>query len=634
MRFVLRAVLSATVCVLALTSTAFAQLTVVGHTPAINAGNQDPLTDVVIDFDRALDATSLLGPGASFQVFGVQRGRVSGSFALENGGTRVRFTPDLPHFAGEVIKVILSEDLQALDTSFLRTEGYSFEFTVATASATATFTEINSLSVRDVPTTSVRVYGGLPCDLDADGFLDLVAVNEDASDLRVFLNSGDCAGGFTGYSTPTTPVGSVPSPNATADFDLDGNIDVVTANIGGSSISVALGDGAGSFASSQARGVAVLDVNGDGAPDIVSANSSSGNLTLFVNDGTGSFGSGTSFDGGCSGEWGLAAADFNEDGIQDLVVGCRFGQQVVVHLGNGDETFTAQTPINLAGQVWMIYCGDVNADGHVDVSTGNGPSGTGSILLGDGSGGLSAPTTLPSSSFVVATDLGDIDGDGDLDWILSDFGGGDFTLFENDGLGSFTVKETFQADANSSDVVFMDFDNDRDLDMLLLDEIADVVRFYENDTDAGQTFCGGEGGLCPCGNAGLPCRGCENSAGDGGVLLTTASFSPNGSGGGTVDLLGAGYPAMGTPAVVAIRGTAQENGGAGSTFGDGLLCVQAPIVRLGAAFAIDGNSSLTINHGSMAGAGTFHYQLWYRNSAASFCTPDRFNLSNGVTLVW
>jgi hypothetical protein len=27
------------------------------------------------------------------------------------------------------------------------------------------------------------------------------------------------------------------------------------------------------------------------------------------------------------------------------------------------------------------------------------------------------------------------------------------------------------------------------------------------------------------------------------------------------------------------------------------------------------------------------YQVWYRNSAA-FCTPDVFNLSNGLVVTW
>jgi hypothetical protein len=40
-------------------------------------------------------------------------------------------------------------------------------------------------------------------------------------------------------------------------------------------------------------------------------------------------------------------------------------------------------------------------------------------------------------------------------------------------------------------------------------------------------------------------------------------------------------------------------------------------------------------HGAMVGAGTFHYQIWYRSQPASYCDPlAAFNLSNGRSLVW
>jgi hypothetical protein len=37
--------------------------------------------------------------------------------------------------------------------------------------------------------------------------------------------------------------------------------------------------------------------------------------------------------------------------------------------------------------------------------------------------------------------------------------------------------------------------------------------------------------------------------------------------------------------------------------------------------------------GAIAVAGTRHYQVRYRNPA-SFCTPEVFNYSNGVSVAW
>jgi hypothetical protein len=69
-------------------------------------------------------------------------------------------------------------------------------------------------------------------------------------------------------------------------------------------------------------------------------------------------------------------------------------------------------------------------------------------------------------------------------------------------------------------------------------------------------------------------------------------------------------------------------------FGDGLRCIALPIVRLAATAASGGTSLHAFGHGTMAGAGSFYYQLHFRNQPAMYCTPDAFNTSSGRTLVW
>ena len=47
----------------------------------------------------------------------------------------------------------------------------------------------------------------------------------------------------------------------------------------------------------------------------------------------------------------------------------------------------------------------------------------------------------------------------------------------------------------------------------------------------------------------------------------------------------------------------------------------------------DAKMLYVFGHG--AGAGTFHYQIWFRNQPIGFCDPvAAFNLSNGLTLTW
>ena len=144
-------------------------------------------------------------------------------------------------------------------------------------------------------------------------------------------------------------------------------------------------------------------------------------------------------------------------------------------------------------------------------------------------------------------------------------------------------------------------------------------------------FCFGTGATCPCGNAGSADAGCDIRQATGGVRLSVPEFQPDGFGGGFATLSGAGFPPSSTPTVVAIRSSDIER--SPPVFGDGLRCVgTAGFTRVGAAFALSGSSARSIVHNS--GPGSYYYQLWFRNTPATFCTPDAFNLSNGYKLTW
>ena len=147
------------------------------------------------------------------------------------------------------------------------------------------------------------------------------------------------------------------------------------------------------------------------------------------------------------------------------------------------------------------------------------------------------------------------------------------------------------------------------------------------------SFCDGSDGTlagCPCGNAGGEATGCDNPQGTGGVRLAVIAQETGAQNRATLE--GGGFPTGSTPTSIVIRSETLEP--TPVTFGDGLLCVGVPIVRLAPGFATDGVSMHVIGHGAMAGSGSFYYQLWYRSTPAMFCSPDAFNLSNGTAISW
>ncbi len=151
-------------------------------------------------------------------------------------------------------------------------------------------------------------------------------------------------------------------------------------------------------------------------------------------------------------------------------------------------------------------------------------------------------------------------------------------------------------------------------------------------------FCRGDGTAtpCPCGNAGATGNGCAHSLNPSGANLTyvgTPSVSAD-----SFTLIGTGMP---NNSALYFQGTSQQNGGAGTVFGDGLRCAGGTITRLAIQTNVQGDSQypepseplISVTGGITGGPQTRTYQVWYRNPAA-FCTPSTFNLTNGLSVVW
>jgi plastocyanin len=155
-------------------------------------------------------------------------------------------------------------------------------------------------------------------------------------------------------------------------------------------------------------------------------------------------------------------------------------------------------------------------------------------------------------------------------------------------------------------------------------------------TGTGYCFGDGSATACPCGNTAVSGAGtgCLNSLGTGARLFGSgvASISAD-----TLVLQGTGMP---NSSALYFQGTAQQNGGLGSVFGDGLRCAAGSVLRLGTKVNTAGASNYPVGvdlivsiKGAVSAPGTRNYQVWYRNAAA-FCQPETFNLSNGLSVVW
>jgi len=474
-------------------SSAAQELTVTSFSPTANS-MAATAPGITLNFDRPVKRSTV--SASSIRVFGRGTGTMSGNIDYSNADATVLFTPDAPFSAGELVTVNLANTLQGADNAPMRPEGYAFQFLIEVEASLRTFNLIDAMSNRTSPGSSTRIYGAAATDLNNDSYLDLATVNEDSFDVRVFLNTANGSGTFIEPFLTPEPIGQQASPNEQADFNNDGDTDLVVSATTTEDVWILLGDGDGTFGTPQSvstgsepHGVVALDVDGDADWDIVQAAVGSSDLALLINNGSGVFGAPTFFEGGVDGEYGLTTGDMNDDGIIDLVVAARNGEQMNVMLGDGDATFTQAMPIaqDSGGLSWVVVTGDVDGDGDVDAAVANSVSGNGAILRGNGDGTLAAPEIYDVGPHMPSVDLGDMDGDGDLDMVLSSYGGGFWNMYTNDGLGNFTFDQDFDAVSNPSCSILYDADNDGDLDMALTDEIADLVMLMENESTSACT---------------------------------------------------------------------------------------------------------------------------------------------------
>jgi hypothetical protein len=274
-------------------------------------------------------------------------------------------------------------------------------------------------------------------DLRHDGILDLMAV--DTFGIEILLGNGDGT-----FKAPVTYTPGDFVTNVTiADLNGDGFPDLVSLGSRGS-ITVWLNDGAGAFQNTgrydigdeTPSALAVGDFHGNGIPDLLVTGykqeiDSDGNtyliksdINLFRGNGDGTFqpavrqdvlrlGNPPPF---------LVAADFNGDGLPDLV----FGAHIL--LNNGDGTFRDAGSFRTGSRVVYVALADINRDGQPDLVVVNDVA-TVSVLLGNGDGTFQSALNFAVGPLPGQVATGNFTGSGFPDLITANQG----------GLGSLTV---------------------------------------------------------------------------------------------------------------------------------------------------------------------------------------------------
>ncbi|MGH7496018.1 MAG: FG-GAP-like repeat-containing protein [bacterium] len=456
---------------------------VISMQPAAHTVMPGLLPEITVRFDAPIDPASV--HSHSFAVFGRWAGVCPGEYEFLDNNQQIRFLPRRAFSGGELITVSISKEVRNANGETMA-KGFAWSFVTASRPGSFELRESRRISVRRPGEGQIRTYGAYAGDLNGDGYHDFTVPNEDANDIRVFMNDG--AGSYsTIFRVFPLPANSTPSTNEGADFNGDGLLDFALGNIRSGTAGVFIGDGQGGFATPKiystgagTRGLGVLDLNGDGAPDLVTANRGASTVTKLLNAGDGTFTVSAVPETGARGETSCAIADANEDGVMDAFIGSFESGEMVVLLGDGNGNLVFSTRVKCGGDAWMAAAGDVDGDRHVDVVAAHANQRKFAVLRGDGTGQLGEAQVFDTGFFPLAIDLGDVDGDGDLDLATSNYASANFILFQNDGAGRFSPRKTLPASTAGSCAVLHDRDRDGDLDMTGIDEEDDLLFLFEN----------------------------------------------------------------------------------------------------------------------------------------------------------
>ena len=305
-------------------------------------------------------------------------------------------------------------------------------------------------------------------DMDGDGNLDIIIVNETGTSATIFY--GDSKRHFTQQI-----LGSWGAPDSIAVGELtnSGRLDVV---IGGERETVYVNQGGRKFKQTgnfqpgfHSDSIVIADINSDGKGDVISVSQHESVMnTLF------GFGDGTLDDntndivtyGLSGGATSLLLQDVNGDNIKDAIVSYAGSPAISVLIGTKDGHFLARTDSVIASPADHIVTAELNNNGDVDLLGISSASSTVVLFYGNPGIALGVPTPFPVGNSPTGIAVGDLNGDGSPDLVTANTVDNTISVLLGSTNGNYGSRTDFSVGLNAAPrrIKLADFDNDGNLD--------------------------------------------------------------------------------------------------------------------------------------------------------------------------
>jgi hypothetical protein len=411
---------------------------IVSVVPSQNELNVLPGSNVSVTFDMDMDDTTI--NDSTFVVNARSVGMISGIITYDSLTKTAQLNPTNSFEEGEIITVTLTTGIQSL-SGFPIENSFGWSFTIEVISSSGTFGSHADYYAGNGPNS---VFAS---DLDNDGDLDLATANVISSNVSVLLNDGN---GAFAFDSAYIVEWYNPTSIFSADLDRDSDMDLLAAGYDTNSVSVLMNNGAGTFSpymgyftGTKPKAVCAGDVNGDGFLDIITAN--------------------YYFD--------------PMNPVED-------SSSVSVLLNNGNGLFGYPFEYAIGREPSSVFTSDLNNDGNLDIAVSNYADASISVMLNSGNGWFNPHTTYAVGDGPTSVFGADLDGDGDMDMaavsvIFSHL----LSILWNNGNGTFVSGPTYPVAERPRSVCAADLDGDGDQDIATSNRNADNVSIFMNNGD-------------------------------------------------------------------------------------------------------------------------------------------------------
>ena len=347
-------------------------------------------------------------------------------------------------------------------------------------------------------------------DFDGDGDIDLVGGAFQSDYFSIYFNDG--SGNFLRNTIDSGATADGARFATSFDLDEDGDLDVLATSSVADAYLWYENDGSGLFIvhvidssplSEEAYTIGAADFDDDGDMDVVGGANNGDKLVIYANDGSENFSLFAELSVGDNRTNGVRVAkvsDLDEDGDPDIVVAAFVGDTYSWYENDGSGIFTAHTIDDSpnADGATALDIGDLDGDGDQDIAAGSNNANQYLWYENDGNENFTAKIIDNTSSYSIGPrglSLVDLEQDGDLDIITAAVTSDAFAWYENDGSGNFTG-DIISTDLTYSNGAFAitsaDMDGDLVDDIVVAANISDAFSWFKTE---GVIILGNETGI-------------------------------------------------------------------------------------------------------------------------------------------